>query len=276
MRRTLTAAATVVLLLVAGCSSSATRRPAADAGPSPSTVAGSAAPAPAVPRSGSCHDLTVTEATEPVDRGDPVPCGRPHTSVTFKVGQLSPVVDGHLLAVDSRTVRAQIARSCPDFPGALLGGDRTAQQLSRFEVVWFSPSLEQADAGANWYRCDVVAVRSEGRLLPLPVRLDGVLDQPGALNRFGTCGTTAPDARGFARVVCSERHSWRAVATIDLLPAGTHYLGKRVEATANAACKGIASRRANGSLKYTWSFQWPTRAQWSSGQRHGYCWVPQA
>jgi hypothetical protein len=216
----------------------------------------------------------MSEATDPVDAGTPVACGAPHTSVTVKVGQLSLVVDGHLLAIDSRTMRRQIEDACPDSAGAFVGGDRRTQRLSRFEVVWFSPSLEDADAGADWYRCDVVAPRSEGRLLALPAKLQGVLDQDGALDRFGTCGTAAPDARRFSRVVCSEKHSWRAVDVIDL-PANRRHLAKDVTARADSACKDIASRRSSGSLEFTWSFEWPTRAQWDAGQRYGYCWVPE-
>jgi len=265
--------APLVLLLAAGCSSD--QEPEAASTPSPSPSASSAAQAATLPRTGSCHALSVSEATDPVDASDPVPCRRPHTSVTIKVGEPSPVADGHLLAVDSATVRAQIARACPDTPGAYLGGNATAQRLSRFEVVWFSPSLEQADAGANWYRCDVVAVRAEGQLLSLPARLKGVLDQGGALDRFGTCGTAAPDARTFDRVVCSERHTWRAVDVVDL-PKDARYLAKAAAAVADSACKDIAAERADGELKYTWSFEWPTRPQWASGQRYGYCWVPEA
>ncbi len=280
MHRTLVWLATLLLLLVAGCSSSSPSPSSTSSGEkaaeaaAPSTAAGSAVPAPAAPRVGSCHELSVPEATDPVDAGGPVPCGQPHTSVTFKVGAIDPVVDGHLLAVDSRTVRAQIASSCPVSPGSFLGGDRTTRRLSRFEVVWFSPSLAQADAGANWYRCDVVAVRSERQLLALPSRMKGVLDRTGALDRYGTCGTAAPSARSFARVVCSVKHSWRAVDDVDL-PQDARYLAKGVTATADAACKGVASQRAGGKLKFTWSFEWPTRAQWKSGQRYGYCWVPQ-
>jgi hypothetical protein len=102
-----------------------------------------------------------------------------------------------------------------------------------------------------------------------------VLDAEGALDRFGTCGTAAPDARGFSRVVCSEKHKWRAVDVIDL-PSNRPYLAKDATATADAACKDIASERADGSLEFTWSFEWPTKAQWASGQRYGYCWVPEA
>ncbi len=266
--------APLVLLAVVGCASDdGESTTASTPRPSPSTT--SATPPASVPQVGSCHALSVSEATDPVDATGPVPCRRPHTSVTIKVGELSPVADGHLLAVDSETVRAQIAKACPRSPGAYLGGDQQAQRLSRFEVVWFTPSLEQADAGANWYRCDVVAVRSEGQLLQLPARLKGVLDQDGALDRFGTCGTAAPDARIFDRVVCSQRHTWRAVDAIDL-PKSARYLAKDVAATADAACKDVAAQRADGELTYTWSFEWPTRPQWAAGQRYGYCWVPEA
>lgn len=271
-QRTAASLLVVVLGLVAGCASS--EEPESSAEKSPKVAVSSAPPPPAAPKVGSCHQLSMSEATDPVDSGEPVPCSRPHTSVTVKVGELSLVVDGHLLAIDSRAVRRQIADACPDSAGAFVGGDQTAQRLSRFEVVWFSPSLEAADAGANWYRCDVVAPQREGKLLTLPAKLKGVLDQDGALDKYGTCGTAAPDARGFNRVVCSEKHSWRAVDVIDL-PADARHLAKDATATADSACKDIASQRSSGSLEFTWSFEWPTKAQWAAGQRYGYCWVPQ-
>ena len=274
--RWLLAAPMVALVAVAaGCSGSGSEPGSTSSSePSPGSSTSSEAPVPTAPQVGGCHELSLIQATDPVDAGAPVSCRRPHTSVTVKVGQLSPVVDGHLLAVDSRTVRAQIARACPSEPGDYLGGDQTTRRLSRFEVVWFSPSLEQADAGANWFRCDVVALRSKGRLLTLPARVKGVLDRDGALDRFGTCGTTAPDRPGFARVVCSERHSWRAVDLVPL-PRSARYLAKDVTAGGDTSCKGVAAARANGSLKYTWSFEWPARSQWTAGQRYGYCWVPE-
>jgi len=256
----------------AGCSSG-DQQAAPDSSPSPSVSASSAPPPPPTPEVGQCHALSVREATDPVDPTPPVQCRQPHTSVTVKVGRLKLLVDGHQLAVDSRTARKQIADACPANPGGFVGGNQTAQRLSRFEVVWFSPSLEQADAGASWYRCDVVALQSEGKLLPLAPRVKGVLDQPGALDRYGTCGTTAPHRRRFARVACSEKHAWRAVDVVDL-PADTAYLAPAAADRGDSACEDVAAERANGSLKYTWSFEWPTRAQWRTGQRYGYCWVP--
>ncbi len=276
-RRTSVGLATALLpllTLLAACSSDETGT--AVPTPSPGASVSSAAPAPAAPRVGSCHSLTLREAVDPVDAGSPVGCRRPHTSVTVKVGRISALADGHLLAVDSRTVRSRLTQACPrEVTAAAVGGDQTARHLSRLEVVWFAPTLEQADAGADWFRCDVVGIRSTGRLLPLPAKVAGLLDQPGAADRYGTCGTAAPDARGFQRVVCSVRHSWRAVDTIDL-PAGTAYLDKAAGTTADSACQDLASTRAKGALKFSWSFEWPTRAQWDAGQRYGYCWVPES
>ena len=223
---------------------------------------------------GSCHALDLEAATAPVDTSAAVPCSGPHTTVTIKVGQLDQVADGHLLAVDSAAVRAQVARACPPTLGRYVGGDRTTQRLSRLLVVPFSPSLEQADAGAGWYRCDLVGLRSEGRLAPLPTRMRNALAKPGALDRFGTCGTAAPGSKGFARVICSQRHSWAAVK--DVAIRAPRYLDSAAGKRGDAACKGIAQARAKGALKFSWSFEWPTRAQWDDGQRWGYCWLPQA
>jgi hypothetical protein len=273
MRSGLTTIALVLVApVLAACSSG---NPDSTDRPSGGASASSAPPAPAAPTVGACHELSLEEATEPVDSGEPVPCARPHTAVTIKVGKLAALADGHLLAVDSPTVRARLARACPPALGGFVGGDQTAQRLSRLEVVWFGPSLEQADAGADWFRCDVVGLREEGSLISLPRRMKNALDAPDALDRFGTCGTAAPSAKNFQRVVCSEKHSWRAVDVVDL-PADSRYLAKDVAATGDSSCKDVASARANGALKYTWSFEWPTRAQWSAGQRYGYCWVPES
>jgi Septum formation len=265
---------TIVLLLLtalAGCSSSESTSPDTPAG---GASASSAPPPPAAPTVGECHALTLDEATDPVDSGHSVPCRSAHTSQTFKVGKISALADGHLLAVDSPTVRARIAKACPPALPDFVGGDQTSQRLSRLEAVWFGPSLEQADAGADSFRCDVVGLRKEGSLISLPRKVKGVLDAADALDRFGTCGTAAPDAKSFQRVVCSERHSWRAVDVVDL-PASTRYLAKDAAATGDSACKDVAAERANGALKYTWSFEWPTRVLWKAGQRYGYCWVPE-
>ena len=272
MRARLGTSVVVLLTVLAACSS---EKPQAADEPSKTASASSSAPAPVRPQVGACHRLTFDEAADPVDSGSSVPCGRPHTAQTIKVGTIADLSDGHLLAVDSPAVRSRLAKACPPALPHWVGGDQTTQRLSRLEAVWFGPSLAQADAGADWFRCDVVGLRTGGELITLPRKIKGVLDAPDALDTYGTCGTAAPDAKGFERVICSERHSWRAVDVVDL-PASTKYLDKGAAATGDSACKDVAAQRANGALKYTWSFEWPTRVQWKAGQRYGYCWVPEA
>lgn len=276
MKRGMLAAALAPVLLLAGaCSSgespSATTASTASASVPPTTTA---PPAPAPPpQKGACHRLTFAEATSPTDEHPPVPCDSRHTSVTMAVGTLDLLADGHLLAVDSDAVQAQLAHRCPAALPAYVGGTRTTRRLSRLQAVWFGPSVSQGDLGARWYRCDLVALADEGRLAPLPGRMRGVLDGADALDRWGTCGTAAPTAADFRRVICSEKHSWQAVAIVDF-PAGTQYLGKTAAASADDRCKAVARDRSAGALKYTWSFEWPTHDQWRAGRHYGYCWIP--
>ena len=136
-----------------------------------------------------------------------------------------------------------------------------------------TPSAEQVDAGAAWFRCDVVGLAAANQLIPLPRRMKGALNRSDAPDRFGTCGTQAPGKRGFERVVCRRKHAWRAVDTV-AIDGSARYLGAAASAAGDARCKDVAAARANGALKYTWSFEWPTRDQWKAGQRYGYCWIP--
>ncbi len=259
-----------------GATPSATGTTGAGGVPSPSATT-SASPAPPAPRVGSCHRLTFAQATSPtVPAAGPasVACRGGHTAVTVRVGRLPALQDGHLLAVDSAAVRARVERACPPAPPALVGGDLTARRLSRLQTVWLTPTVPQADAGADWFRCDVVAVAAPDRLAPLPRTVRGVLDTAAGRDRFGTCGTAAPSARGFRRVVCAARHSWRAVDVVPL-PRGTRYLDRAAGDRADQACQDVASARADGALRFSWSFEWPQRAAWDAGQRYGYCWVPE-
>ena len=266
------AVVTALATLVAGCSSDS---PRAAGTTSPVTVppSASATPPPPVPAAHGCYDLDFAAAVAPTTHAGPVPCSAPHTTATIGVGTVRPVVDGHLLAVDSDTVQQQVAGRCRSQLAAYVGGDEQARRLSRLTVVWFTPTLAESDRGALWFRCDLVALAGPDRLAPLPARTRGILSSADALSRYGTCGTASPSAPRFQRVICSAPHSWRARATVDL-PAHGPYLGKAAGAAADATCHDIEARVASDVLNLRWSFEWPTRDQWNAGQRYGYCWTP--
>jgi hypothetical protein len=280
-------AAVLAAVLMAGCTAESGDPPTAvDAGPSsvaPSASDGTAdaaesarvaASPPVPPARDACYRLGFDQLTRPSNDSEPVRCGGRHVARTIHVGRLDTVVGGHALAVDSDRVQAQLARTCPRRLAAHLGGTPQARDLSRFAVVWFSPTLEQSDRGAEWFRCDLVAIAGPERLHPLPRRTAGILDRPGALARFGLCGTARPGAPRFERVICARPHSWRAIATIPL-PGGRSYPGAaRVRSEGNASCRDVAAERAADPLRFEFGWEWPTREQWGNGRRYGYCWAP--
>lgn len=271
------AVALPVALLVAltGCAGDPPRNAAESTTPnaaSPPTTAAPVPPRPA-PQVGECRDLGFAAATESTDDTAPGSCKSPHTATTYAVGQLDLVVDGHLLAMDSAQVRDQLDDKCTDRLARWVKGDAERLRLSRLRAIWFRPDVEEADRGASWFRCDVVAVASQGRLARYTGNLKGVLDQDSALDRFGICGTANPSAKNFRKVICSGKHRWRAVSTVEL-GSKTKYLGRKAAAIADTACQDRAIARGEPSMKFAWAFQWPTREDFDAGQRYGWCWLP--
>jgi hypothetical protein len=269
--------ALALALALAGCTQPSTAS-AGSASPTPSAVPPATVPAveiPEPPQAGACHRLTLAEAARPTSELPAVPCRGRHTTYTLHVGRLDTVVGGHSVAVDSDHVQRQLAGDClPRL--SFVGGTPEQRRLSRFEVVWFTPTLEQGDAGAAWVRCDVVALGNAERLMQLPggPRLRKVLDRPGALETYGLCGTRRPGVRGFERVACGLRHSWVAISTITL-GGGERYPGRSVVRKAGAdTCADRVRQRDARALKFSYGWEWPTRAQWATGQHYGFCWAP--
>ncbi len=226
-----------------------------------------------VPELNSCHQITFRQASTATAPSASVSCSQPHTSVTIAVGALPQLRDGHLLAVDSPTIQAQLDKTCSaELPG-FLGGTQENLQLSQFRAIWFTPSLKEADLGANWYRCDVVAVKRDGQLLRLPARAKGILARPGSTG-FSTCGTGTPGQSDFAKVACRLPHQWRATRVF-LIPDQAKYLDAGITTTADQFCKDAAATAAGDRLKFSWVFTWPSPEQWQGGSRSGICWLPE-
>jgi hypothetical protein len=222
---------------------------------------------------GDCHRLSYDGAVAPTARNRTVACDQTHTAETYRVGRLDTVVDGRLLAVDSDEVQAQVATTCPDRLAEFVGGTEEQRRLSMLRAVWFTPTLEQSDAGADWFRCDAVALAEDSRLLELEGTLGGALDTEAGRQRFGVCGTAEPGTAGFRRVACAESHTWRALRTVSL--PGPDYPGEEAAARAGEApCRDAANAQAPDPLDFQWGYEWPTAEQWAVGQTWGVCWVP--
>jgi hypothetical protein len=271
VRRLLATLAAAVVL--GGCTTvpSGTAGPAGSPSSSPSSPTSPAETTPPdpgpTPEVGECHALTFRQALAVVGRTAPVPCRRRHTAQTYFVGTLDLTTkSGFTRRIDSQAAQRQMRATCTRRLPRHLGRTPRELRLSMVRAVWFTPSPARAEAGADWFRCDVVAVAAPRQLLELPRRTTG-------WSAPAMCATSAPGTKGFDRVACSRRHSWRAVATVDIP-------GRRLPAPAAVAdrmdptCRDVAAGSADDPLDFTWSQESPTREQWDAGQRYGICWVP--
>lgn len=271
------AAAVLAALLLGGCSGG--DDPGATPGPSDSSSSPAATPTPAEPaprpEDRACYRLSYADAVAPTVDVRATPCTKPHTAMTFAVGTLDTTVDGHLLAVDSRRVQEQVATECPKRFASFVGGTLEQRRLSMLRPVWFTPTVEESDEGADWFRCDVIAVETNGSLAPLRGRLAGVLDSPDGRGRYAMCGTAEPGTPDFQRVICplSGVPEWRAVRTVPF--TSQPYPGEaRVRTAGEGPCQDAGRAVADDPLDFQWGYEWPTREQWASGQTYGLCWAP--
>lgn len=230
-------------------------------------------PKPPRPRAGSCHRLSYDEAVAPTAAPTHVRCDRPHTAETYAVGDLDTEVDGRLLAVDSAHVREQVASRCPALLAGFVGGTEEQRRLSMLRPVWFTPTVAESDAGADWFRCDVVALARDGELLSVTGSLRGVLARAEGRERFGMCGTAEPGTEDFTRVACSEPHAWRALRTV-ALGTGDYPGESEVRRAGEEPCRSAAVGVADDPLDFEWGYEWPTAEQWRHGQTWGLCWAP--
>jgi hypothetical protein len=266
------------VLLLAGCTSGDPKQPAAapptTAPPTPVV----APPPPPAPAMNACYRLSYDEAVAPTSDDKAVPCQKAHTGQTFAVGKLDLISHGHLLGVDSDAVQAQVAHRCPDQLASYLGATKEQLRLSLLRPVWFTPTVEQSDAGAQWYRCDVIAVTGDKSVAKVGHSVFHALKSAEGRDEFGMCGTAQPGTAAFTRVLCRDDHSWKAISVIDLADqAGKNgrWPGQKVVAAAGQdACQAAARAIAPDALDYQWGYEWPTKTQWQAGQDYGRCWSP--
>jgi hypothetical protein len=273
------AAAAVAALLLAGCSSGddePAAAPSSSEAALEATPSATATPPPAAPVVDTCYRLSYDDAVSPTDERPAVDCAKPHTSQTYAVGALQLVSGGHLLAVDSDAAKAQVANRCPNQLATYLGATPEQLRLSQLRAIWFTPTVDQGDEGAAWYRCDLIAVTGDGRLAKLHQPLKGAFRNDDVRTAYGRCGTAQPGSPGFQAVLCREEHSWKAISVVDLSDRGRKYPGVAAVRAAGEddVCSDAAREVVPDTLDYQWGYEWPTKEQWRSGQRYGRCWAP--
>ncbi len=269
MRSSLLASVLVLAAALTACSGDDGKDNGAKEPKATQTVA---APPPAAPKTGACYPLPFETAVAPTSEIAAVACTASHTSETVAVGTINAVVDGHLVAVDSERVQAQVATACPQALIKYVGGTRERLRLSMIRPVWFTPTVKDSDAGADWYRCDAVVLAGTSTLAQLTTSLKGVLGKGKVSDRYAMCGTAAPDAKNFERVPCAAKHKWRAIDVV-VFDEGKYPGEKKVRAAGRGQCEDAAADTAEDPLVFEWGYEWPTAEQWAMGQKFGRCWA---
>ena len=213
----------------------------------------------------ACYRLTAAQLTKPTNASTPVPCRsaahRPD-DLRRHAGHRRRRPLGRRRLGDR--AEAAVARTCPRKLAAYVGGSATARDLSRFNVVWYSPTLEQSDQGADWFRCDLIAFAGQDQLAPLPATRrgsSGVLGSAGALDELRPVRHRRPPARaGFQRVICGARPLLAGRSTRSACPAARATPARpTVRKAGDADCKDLAQARAGNALKFRYGWEWPTR-----------------
>ncbi|MGH3500446.1 MAG: septum formation family protein [Nocardioidaceae bacterium] len=270
--------ATAILVgVLTGCTG-ATGSSTADTGrksprASAPTTTKPAEPPPPAPDIGTCHELTYSAVSHYSNAPDAVACKKPHTSYTFAVKKLpgNVLVDG--VDIGNQSIQDTAEGMCHQSFKDFIGGDAATRARSRLTATYFLPNQKGFDRGAHWVRCDVIAWQAPKVLAELRTRLSGLLNDDKALQDYGVCGQGEPGSKGFRLVMCSQDHSYRALAALRLGKDSSGYPGQQVtRVEGQKRCENQLAETLGAAGGYTYGWTYPTRKDWRDGRRFGYCW----
>ncbi|MGH3372112.1 MAG: septum formation family protein [Nocardioidaceae bacterium] len=253
------AAPVAALLLLAGCGEEPNESDEADMG----TVQ--------PPEVGACRVLVPEDIGQPDNSSEVVPCTEEHTAETFAVGSFPGGLTEE--PYDSPALGRYVYRTCTTSFQTFLGGDESMVMRSMLTWAWFRPSEAAWEHGARWYRCDVVSGGEDSEALrPLPDTAKALLrGRPD--DDWMTCayGESVADSE---KVPCSQRHTWRAVTTIQVGRAEDPYPGDRlVEVQTRDFCSDSVGAWLNYPVDYEFGYTYFREAEWKAGNRRSICWA---
>jgi len=254
-----------VLLTATACSSepdegsapepSASSTSPQDSGsPSPSATA----PAFTEPEKGECRNLSAEDVPPRSNDTEPVDCSRRHTALTFLVGTY-PARFERL----TRQARVFASHRCGKAWRDAIGIEPTDLPLTVLSFGFFSPTEKEWNAGARFFRCDLLAY-DDTDLIALPGK-----------GRLPLLAGTVPDALarcitdGNQQLPCSRPHDYRAVGTRELLGSSSSY-PTRADFLARA---GRFCPPLTGTSR--WWATWPSEESWTAGARLMTCYRPE-
>jgi len=224
------------------------------------------------PRIGDCRRLQWSDTRLEVTEAGSLRtgCGSPHTAETVATGRLDASTGLNPASDPDRLVSA-VSRECRSAVVDWLGDGEDTYELSMFAYVVAVPTTRDLAAGARWWRCDLYATASEGRLTRLPVTTRRVLAADGG-GQWATC-VRGPLGQDQDQVVCRKRHDWRAISAHRLGTADQRFPGRgQVLDEVRTACRDDVTAYVDDPLEgFDYGWLRPTDAAWRGGQRFALC-----
>ena len=223
------------------------------------------------PEAGACRVLEPADVAASSDDSPTVPCDEGHNAETFLVEELSgPLAEAEH---DDRRLAQEAYRRCDREFRRFTGADESLALRTVLSWAWFRPSEEAWDAGARWYRCDVVGgTDASESLVALPRTAKGVLLGIPA-DRWMAC-VDGEAVIGVAPVPCNEPHRWRAATTIVVGRDEAKYPGDRmVEVLSRDYCSDSVGAWMNYPLDYEYAYTFFGETEWEAGNRRSVCWA---
>jgi hypothetical protein len=223
------------------------------------------------PDVGVCRLLTPADVAQPSNSSDPVACEQPHTAQTYAVGSFpdqfarASYADGSLAAYAYQACSSRFIR--------FTGADESLAMRTILSWAWFRPTKAAWDAGARWYRCDVVGGGDQTRTyVDLPANAKGLLlGRPK--DAWMVCAEGAT-VSGAVKVPCTTDHNWRAVTTIVLGTQRDPYPGDRlVQIRTRDFCSKSVGAWLDYPVDYDFGYSWFHEPEWNAGNRRSVCWA---
>ena len=223
------------------------------------------------PDPGACRVLEPADIAEASNDAEPVDCAEPHNAETFLVAPFEDeLADAEY---DDERLGQVVYDRCTRGFMKFTGANESLALRSVLSWAWWRPTEDEWDAGARWFRCDVVGGTDQSsELVELPRTAKGVLlGIPG--DRWMAC-VQGGSVSGVPPVPCTEPHDWRAVTTIVVGDKKDEYPGDRlVEVLTRDYCSDSVLAWMNYPVDYEYAYTWFLEAEWEAGNRRSICWA---
>ncbi|MCM0622264.1 septum formation family protein [Nocardioides bruguierae] len=223
------------------------------------------------PASGACYDLSPDDVARDTNASGTVECAARHTAETIAAGDLPErFADADR---DADALAAWVHEKCTTRFEKHLRADESTAMRTLLSWVWFQPTDAAWEAGARWFRCDLVGggpgldgYRS------LPESTVGLLREPSDAWMLCSDGETLESG---GLVDCTEDHRWRAVTTIKVVPyPDAEYPGdEEVEATTQDYCEDSVNAWLGYPTEFDFAYTWFGQDAWQQGNRRSVCWA---